>query len=104
MGQAKSIDLRYRGLDSGEQRRGAVPLDDAERALDTMRRLLEAVSAKDVAEKISAARDTILRTKYAELARNEERRKMQRSDISVDTVAGLIPWREVVEALTGLTR
>lgn len=71
--------------------------DDAERALDTMRRLLEAVSAKDVAEKISSARDTILRTKYAELARNEERRKTQRSDISVDTVAGLMPWREVVE-------
>ena len=71
--------------------------DDAERALDTMRRLLEAVSAREVAEKISASRDTILRTKYAELARNEERRKTQRSDISVDTVAGLVPWREVVE-------
>ena len=71
--------------------------DDAERALDTMRRLLESVSAKEVAEKISASRDTILRTKYAELARNEERRKSQRSDISVDTVAGLMPWREVVE-------
>jgi len=70
--------------------------DDAERALDTMRRLLEAVSAREVAEKISAARETILRTKYAELARNEERRKTQRSDISVDTVAGLMPWREVV--------
>ncbi len=71
--------------------------DDAERALDTMRRLLEAVSAKDVAEKISAARDTILRTKYAELVRNEGRKKTQRSSISVDTVAGLMPWREVVE-------
>ncbi|WP_420722799.1 DUF499 domain-containing protein [Hwanghaeella sp. LZ110] len=71
--------------------------DDAERALDTMRRLLEAVSAKDVADKISAARDTILRTKYAELARNEERKKTQRSDITVETVAGLVPWREVVE-------
>jgi predicted AAA+ superfamily ATPase len=71
--------------------------DDAERALDTMRRLLESVSAKEVAEKISASRDTILRTKYAELARNEERRKTQRSDISVDIVAGLMPWREVVE-------
>jgi predicted AAA+ superfamily ATPase len=71
--------------------------DDAERALDTMRRLLEAVSAKDVADKISTARDTILRTKYAELARNEERKKTQRSDITVETVAGLVPWREVVE-------
>ncbi|MEZ0000742.1 DUF499 domain-containing protein [Sinorhizobium fredii] len=71
--------------------------DDAERALDTMRRLLEAVSAGEIAEKIIASRDTILRTKYAELQRNEERRKTQRSEISVETVAGLMPWREVVE-------
>ncbi|MDF2142625.1 DUF499 domain-containing protein [Paenirhodobacter sp. CAU 1674] len=71
--------------------------DDAERALDTMRRLLESVSAKDAAEKIAASRDTILRTKYAELARNEERRKTSRSEISVETVGGLLPWREVVE-------
>ena len=75
----------------------AFTYDDAERALDTMRRLLESVSAKETAEKISASRDTILRTKYVELARNEERRRTQRSDISVDTVAGLMPWREVVE-------
>ncbi|MRX50205.1 DUF499 domain-containing protein [Paracoccus sp. S-4012] len=71
--------------------------DDAERALDTMRRLLESISAKETAEKISASRDTILRTKYAELARNEERRKTARLDISVETVGGLLPWREVVE-------
>nr|WP_229786002.1 DUF499 domain-containing protein [Parvularcula lutaonensis] len=71
--------------------------DDAERALDTMRRLLEAVSAKEIAEKIGHARDTVLRVKYAELARNEERRKTQRTDISVETVAGLLPWRDVVE-------
>ncbi|MCF3932501.1 DUF499 domain-containing protein [Acuticoccus sp. M5D2P5] len=71
--------------------------DDAERALDTMRRLLESVSAKETADKISASRDTILRTKYAELARNEERRKTARLDISVDTVGGLLPWRDVVE-------
>jgi len=71
--------------------------DDAERALDTMRRLLESVSAGAIAEKISASRDTILRTKYTELQRNEERRKTQRTDISVEVVAGLMPWREVVE-------
>lgn len=71
--------------------------DDAERALDTMRRLLESVSAREVAEKISASRDTILRTKYAELQRNEERKKTKRSEISVDTVAGLMPWRDVIE-------
>ena len=38
--------------------------DDAERALDTMRRLMESISAGETAEKISKMRDTILRTKY----------------------------------------
>jgi predicted AAA+ superfamily ATPase len=71
--------------------------DDAERALDTMRRLMEAISAGDSAAEISKMRETILRTKYAELQRNEERRKTQRQNISVETVAGLLPWREVVE-------
>lgn len=71
--------------------------DDAERALDTMRRLMESISAGETAAEISKMRDTILRTKYAELQRNEERRKTQRLSISVETVAGLLPWREVVE-------
>jgi len=71
--------------------------DDAERALDSMRRLMEAISASDVADQLGKMRDTILRTKFTELQRNEERKKTQRSEISVDTVAGLLPWREVVE-------
>ena len=71
--------------------------DDAERALDTMRRLMEAISAGETAEQLSKMRDTILRTKFTELQRNEERRKTQRLEISVETVAGLLPWREVVE-------
>lgn len=71
--------------------------DDAERALDTMRRLMEAISAGETSAEISKMRETILRTKYAELQRNEERRKTQRLNISVETVAGLLPWREVVE-------
>lgn len=75
----------------------AFTYDDAERALDSMRRLMEAISAGEIAEKISKMRDTILRTKFTELQRNEERKKTARTDISVDTVAGLMPWREVVE-------
>jgi len=71
--------------------------DDAERALDTMRRLMEAISAGETSEQLSKMRDTILRTKFSELQRNEERRKTQRLEISVETVAGLLPWREVVE-------
>lgn len=75
----------------------AFTYDDAERALDSMRRLMEAISAGEIAEKISKMRDTILRTKFTELQRNEERKKTARTDISVDTVAGLMPWREIVE-------
>ena len=63
--------------------------DDAERALDSMRRLMEAISAGETAEQLGKMRDTILRTKFTELARNEERRKTQRLEISVETVAGL---------------
>ncbi|MCY4460275.1 MAG: DUF499 domain-containing protein [Albidovulum sp.] len=72
--------------------------DDAERALDSMRRLLEAIGAGAQAQRLSRMRDTILRTKFTELQRNEERRKARRkADISVDTTGGLLPWRKVVE-------
>lgn len=76
---------------------GQFSYDDAERALDSMRRLLEAVSAGEAADAIGKMRDTILRTKFTELTRNEERRKSSRLDISVNTAPGLLPWREVVE-------
>ena len=75
----------------------AFTYDDAERALDTMRRLMDAISAGEVSDNLGKMRDTILRTKFTELQRNEERRKTQRVDISVETVAGLLPWREVIE-------
>ncbi|WP_354543227.1 DUF499 domain-containing protein [Roseovarius sp. MBR-78] len=70
--------------------------DDAERALDSMRRLCEAISAGETAGQLGKMRDTILRTKYRELARSEERRG-QTSTISTETVSGLLPWRDVVE-------
>lgn len=70
--------------------------DDAERALDSIRRLLVAVSASDSADKVGSMREEVLRIKFRELARNEERKKTQKFDISVETVAGLLPWREVV--------
>lgn len=76
---------------------GTFTYDDAERALDSMRRLMEAISAGEVAAELGKMRDTILRTKFSELQRNEERRKTARLDISVETVGGLLPWREVVE-------
>ena len=62
-----------------------------------MRRLLEAVSAGQSAAEISKMRDVILRTKFAELARNEERKKNTDYKHFLETMAGLVPWREVVE-------
>src|SRR3546814_14489538 len=62
-----------------------------------MRRLMESISAGETAEQLGKMRDTILRTKFTELQRNEERRKTSRTEISVDTTAGLLPWRQVVE-------
>ena len=70
---------------------GKFTYDDTERALDSMRRLLEAVSSGPAAEEIGAMRDTILRLKFTELQRNEERKKTTRSEILVETVAGLLP-------------
>ena len=71
--------------------------DDAERALDSMRRLLEAISAGKAASELARMRDTILRTKFTEQQRNEERRKPPQLDISYEPISGLLPWREVVE-------
>lgn len=76
---------------------GKFSYDDAERALDSMRRLLEAVSAGSSADEISKMRDSILRTKFSELARNEERRKGSFTTIAAETASGLLPWREVIE-------
>ncbi|WP_170755622.1 DUF499 domain-containing protein [Ruegeria lacuscaerulensis] len=71
--------------------------DDAERALDSMRRLLEAVSASEAAEKISKSRDQILRTKFDEMRRNEERKQTTGPALSTEIGAGLKSWRQVVE-------
>lgn len=76
---------------------GTFSYDDAERALDSMRRLMEAISAGEAARQLGKMRDTILRTKFTELRRNEERRKTRGLTISVEASGGLVSWREVVE-------
>ncbi len=58
---------------------GKFSYDDAERALDSMRRLLEAVSAGQTADEISKMREAILRTKFSGLA--QKRRTQKFSDI-----------------------
>lgn len=70
--------------------------DDAERALDTMRRLMDEISASDASQNIRNMRNQILNVRSEEQRRNEERRKTT-LNLTVDTVAGLKPWREVVD-------
>ncbi len=74
---------------------------DAECALDSMRRLLEAIGSAPAAEKLSKMRNAILRIKFNQLRRNEERRKTSNRGISVKTIGGLLPWREIVEPHLG---
>ena len=71
--------------------------DDAERALDSMRRLTEAIGAGESADRLGSIRNTILRTKFEDLRRSEERKGTRGQQISFEAAGGLRPWREVVE-------
>lgn len=70
--------------------------DDAERALDSMRRLMDAIGAGEPAIEIGKMRETVLRTRWSELRRNEERKKPRQADIALETLSGLKSWRDVV--------
>jgi len=69
--------------------------DDAYRALDSMERLLNAVSAPKETEVIARHKAELLRVKFDEQARHE-RRKAAATVLEGQSVAGLRPWREVV--------
>ncbi|MBM3792128.1 MAG: ATP-binding protein, partial [Acidobacteria bacterium] len=68
--------------------------DDTYRALDSIQRLLTAVSAEE-AEEVDRQKQEILRTRFAEQAR-QERRKISGAAIEGQPAAGYKPWREVV--------
>ena len=66
--------------------------DDAYRALDSVGRLLTAVSAPQ-AEEVEKAKMELLRVRFDEQARGEKRKT---AGIAIEATAGLRPWREVV--------
>lgn len=68
--------------------------DDTYRALDSMGRLLTAVSAKEARE-LEREKQELLRLKFEEQAR-WERRKTAVSPIAGQPQGGLLPWREIV--------
>ena len=71
---------------------------DAERALDSMRRLMESIEAEEEAEKLENLRSRILRVRFAEQQRRVERRgQSSTGDLNLAVPAGLKPWREVIQ-------
>lgn len=69
--------------------------DDAERALDSIRRLLLAVSAADEALEVDRMRQELRRVQFAEQARQTQR-KAAVAPVEGQPAGGLKPWREVV--------
>ncbi len=68
--------------------------DDVYRALDTMQRLLQAVSAFDPAEELGTLRVDLQRQVFQEQARNKTR--YQQLNLDGMPQAGLKPWREII--------
>lgn len=68
--------------------------DDAERGLDSIRRLLQGISAPE-AQEVERLRNDLLRRKFDEQARYEHRRA---TSVAVEgtPAAGFRPWREIV--------
>ena len=69
--------------------------DDAERALDSMRRLLEAVSAPE-AQEVGRMRMELLRQRFEEEQKRLAQRRAREATAGRPE-SGLRPWREIVE-------
>ncbi len=67
--------------------------DDAYRALDSVDRLLEAVSAGPEAEKVKAIKLELMRTKFEQQRRDEKKKMLP---IEGQPSGNLRPWREIV--------
>src|SRR5579859_2250167 len=73
----------------------AFSTDDAYRALDSVQRLLTAVSAAQQATEVERQKQELLRIRFEEQARNETR-KVAVAPIEGKPALGLRPWREIV--------
>ncbi|MGH8933127.1 MAG: Swt1 family HEPN domain-containing protein [Egibacteraceae bacterium] len=69
--------------------------EDAHRALDTVHRLLLAVSAGDEAVEVDRMRQDLLRTRFDEQARHTQR-KVAVAPVEGQPAGGLKPWRALV--------
>jgi predicted AAA+ superfamily ATPase len=70
--------------------------DDAYRALDSIQRLLSAVSAAQQASEVERQKYEVMRLRFEEQARHETRKVTTATLVEGRTSAGLRPWREVI--------
>ena len=73
----------------------AFSLDDTIRALDTIWRLLSSVSAGEQAAEVDRIKQSVMRVRYQELAKAEEK-KASKEIVEGTPTSGLPAWREVV--------
>jgi len=91
----RSIVSELRDTRNKWAHQGVFSTDDAYRSLDSVQRLLIAVSAAQQAGEVERQKQELLRQRFDEQARNETR-KVATAAIESKTGTGLRPWREVV--------
>lgn len=90
----KNFVFELRGVRNKTAHQENFSTDDALRAMDTMRRLLLAISSPQ-AEEIDAKYRELQRLQLDEMARGTLRRKKMKT-IEGDPIGGLVPWREII--------
>lgn len=76
---------------------GSFNLEDTQRALDTMGRLLKAVSAGAEAEEVHKHHREVMRQIFASDERREVKRVVRETPAEANGPEGLLPWRQVVD-------
>jgi hypothetical protein len=95
LGQAeRSLVSELRDVRNKWAHQEAFSTDDAYRGLDSIQRLLNAVSAPESAE-VDRPKQEILRVRFDEQAR-QERRRSATASVEGQPAGGLKPWREIV--------
>jgi predicted AAA+ superfamily ATPase len=89
----RSLVHEIRGVRNDWAHERTFSTDQTYRALDSMKLLLQAVSAGEQARELERQATDVLRTKFTEQARTEGRRVEAASG---QPLAGLPPWREVI--------
>ena len=91
----RSLVSELRQVRNDHAHEKAFSYDQTYRALDSMRMLLDAVSAADAAIELGKMAEDVMRVKFTEKSRNKARTAAAIS-LEGSPLSGLKPWREVV--------